>query len=160
VERRVESLPQLLEEACALAMIGARERGVHLRFDIAKGADLVLADKTQVQQVVLNLVRNAIEAMEDRPRRDLLVSATVARDNMRQVSVADTGSGVAPEQVEQLFKPFHTTKAQGMGVGLSISRTIVEAHGGRIWAEPNPGGGTIFHFTMHGVLADELVDHD
>ena len=160
VERRVESLPQLLEEACALAMIGARERGVHLRFKIAEGADLVLADKTQVQQVVLNLVRNAIEAMEDMSRKDLLVSARVAPDNMRQVSVADTGSGVAPEQVEQLFKPFHTTKTQGMGVGLSISRTIVEAHGGRIWAEPNPGGGTVFHFTMHGVLADELADHD
>jgi two-component system sensor kinase FixL len=160
VERRVENLPQLLEEACALAMIGARERGVHLRFKIAKGADLVLADKIQVQQVVLNLVRNAIEAMDGSPRRDLVVSAKTAADNMRQVSVADTGSGIAPEQVDQLFKPFQSTKAQGMGVGLSISRTIVEAHGGRIWAEPNPGGGTIFHFTMHGVLADELEDHD
>jgi len=160
VERQVENLPQLLEEACALAMIGARERGVHLRFAITKDADLVLADKIQIQQVVLNLVRNAIEAMDGSPRRELLVSARTVADNMRQVSVADTGSGVAPEQVDQLFRPFHSTKAQGMGVGLSISRTIVEAHGGRIWAEPNPGGGTIFHFTMHGVLADELADHD
>ena len=160
VERQVESLPQLLEEACALAMIGARERGVQLRFAIAQDADLVLADKIQIQQVVLNIVRNAIEAMDGAPRHELLVSARAIANNMRQVSVADTGSGVAPEQVDQLFKPFHSTKAQGMGVGLSISRTIVEAHGGRIWAEPNPGGGTIFHFTMHGVLADEPADHD
>ncbi|MFI4950601.1 MAG: PAS domain S-box protein [Caulobacterales bacterium] len=160
VERQVENLPQLLEEACALAMIGARERGVRLRFAIARDADLVFADKIQIQQVVLNLVRNAIDAMDGTPRRDLVVSAMTIGDNMRQVSVADTGSGVAPEQVDQLFRPFHSTKAQGMGVGLSISRTIVEAHGGRIWAEPNRGGGTIFHFTMQGVLADELVDHD
>lgn len=160
VERQVEHLPQLLEEACALAMLGARERGVHLRFRIAKDADLVLADKIQIQQVVLNLVRNAIEAMDGSPRRELVVSAKTVGENMRQVSVADTGSGVAPEQLDQLFKPFHSTKAQGMGVGLSISRTIVEAHGGRIWAEPNPGGGTTFHFTVHGVRADELTDHD
>jgi two-component system sensor kinase FixL len=98
--------------------------------------------------------------MDGAPRRELVVSARTIADNMRQISVADTGSGLAPEQVDQLFKPFHSTKAQGMGVGLSISRTIVEAHGGRIWAEANPGGGTIFHFTMHGVLADELTDHD
>jgi two-component system sensor kinase FixL len=159
VERRIEGLPKLLEEACALAMIGARERGVHLRINVARDAGLVLADKIQMQQVVLNLVRNAIEAMDGSPRRELLVSAKSAPDNMRQVSVADTGSGLAPEVVDQLFKPFQTTKTQGMGVGLSISRTIVEAHGGRIWAEPNPGGGTIFHFTMHGVRDDELEDH-
>jgi len=159
VERQVENLPQLLEEACALAMIGARELGVQLRINVARDATLVLADKVQMQQVVLNLVRNAIEAMEASPRRELLVSAKSAPDNMRQVSVADSGPGVAPEVVAQLFKPFQTTKAHGMGVGLSISRTIVEAHGGRIWAEANPGGGTIFHFTMHGVRKDELQDH-
>jgi two-component system sensor kinase FixL len=159
VERRVESLPKLLEEACALAMIGARERGVHLRINVARDATLVLADKIQMQQVVLNLVRNAIEAMEGSSRRELLVSAKSAPDNMRRVSVTDTGSGIAPEVLEQLFKPFQTTKSQGMGVGLSISRTIVEAHGGRIWAEPNPGGGTAFHFTMHGVQKDDLEDH-
>ncbi len=159
VERRVESLPKLLEEACALAMIGARERGVHLRISVARDAGLVLADKIQMQQVVLNLVRNAIEAMETSSRRELVVSAKSAPDNMCCVSVADTGSGIAPQVLEQLFKPFQTTKAQGMGVGLSISRTIVEAHGGRIWVEPNPGGGTIFNFTLHGVMKDELEDH-
>ena len=105
-------------------------------------------------------MRNAIDAMDGAPQRNLVVSAKTVADGMCQVSVADTGSGVAPEQVDLLFKPFHSTKAQGMGVGLSISRTIVEAHGGRIWAEPNPAGGTIFNFTMHGVLADELADHD
>ena len=134
------------------------ERGVHLRFKIAKDADLVLADKIQVQQVVLNLVRNAIEAMDGSPRHDLVVSAKTAPDNMRQVSVADTGSGIAPEQVDQLFKPFQSTKVQGMGVGLSISRTIIEAHGGRLWVEPNPGGGTVFHLTLRAIGPAEPSD--
>jgi two-component system sensor kinase FixL len=159
VERRVESLPKLLEEACTLAMIGARERGVRLSFKIDRDADLVLADKVQVQQVVLNLVRNAIEAMEEQPLRDLVVAAKALPDGMRQVSVKDTGSGISPDFADQLFKPFQSTKSEGMGVGLSISRTIVEAHGGRIWAEPNPGGGSIFHFTLRGVPDDEPEDH-
>ena len=160
VERRPENLSSLLEEACTLAMIGGRERGVHLRFRIDPEADMVLADRIQVQQVVLNLVRNAIEAMEGQPRRDLVVAAKVLPDHMRQVSVIDTGSGISPEFADQLFKPFQSTKSAGMGVGLSISRTIIEAHGGRIWAEPNPGGGSIFHFTLRGVPDDEIEDHD
>jgi two-component system sensor kinase FixL len=156
VERRPESLPSLLEEACTLAMIGGRERGVHLRFRIDPAADMVLADRIQVQQVVLNLVRNAIEAMDGQPRRELVVAAKVLADDMRQVSVTDTGSGISPDFADQLFKPFQSTKSTGMGVGLSISRTIIEAHGGRIWAEPNPGGGSIFHFTLRGVPDDEI----
>jgi two-component system sensor kinase FixL len=154
-ERRIESLPQLLEEAGALAMVGAKERGVRLRFDIDRSVDLVLADKVQIQQVVLNLMRNAIEAMADSPRRDLLITAGPAPDHMAEVSVIDTGPGVSPDIAEHLFQPFITTKQQGMGVGLSISRTIVEAHGGRIWVEPNPQGGAIFRFTVRTVPEEE-----
>jgi two-component system sensor kinase FixL len=159
-ERRIESLPKLLEEAGALAMIGAKERGVHLRFDIARDIELVLADKVQVQQVVLNLMRNAIDAMEDATRRELVVAARPLDDDMVDISVSDTGPGIAPEIAEHLFQPFMTTKASGMGVGLSISRTIVESHGGRIWAEPRQGGGTVFHFTLRIVRKEELEPNE
>jgi two-component system sensor kinase FixL len=158
-DRRIENLSKLLEEAGALAMIGAKERGVRLRFDVHRDLNLVLADKVQVQQVVLNLMRNAIDAMEGAPRRELTVSARPAPDEMTEISVADTGSGIAPEVAERLFQPFVSSKAQGMGVGLSISRTIVEAHGGRIWVESNPGGGTVFRFTLRTVREEELAEH-
>jgi two-component system sensor kinase FixL len=94
--------------------------------------------------------------MEDRARRELHVGARPVEDDMVQVSVSDTGPGVSPDMIDQLFQPFITTKRHGMGVGLSISRTIVEAHGGRIWAEPNANGGASFHFTLRGVGDEEL----
>jgi two-component system sensor kinase FixL len=155
-DRGIEKLSTLLEEASTLAMIGAKERGVRLRFNIDRRLKYVLADKVQVQQVLLNLLRNAIDAMEDSARRDLTVSATPADDQMVEVSVADTGAGIAPDVVHKLFQPFFSTKSQGMGVGLSISRTIIEAHGGRIWVEPNPDGGSTFHFTLRTVEETEL----
>jgi two-component system sensor kinase FixL len=94
--------------------------------------------------------------MQDSPRRELVVSSAAVEDDMVAVSVADTGSGIAPEMADHLFQPFMTTKRQGMGVGLSISRTMVEAHGGKIWAVPNPGGGTVFRFTLRAVSKEEL----
>ncbi len=159
-ERRVESLPKLVEEASALALVGAKEHGIRVRFEFSPEVDLVLADKVQIQQVLLNLIRNGIEAMEGASRRVLEVRIEPADDDMARVSVIDSGSGISPQIADQLFQPFITTKRSGMGVGLSISRTIIEAHGGRIWVEPNPAGGTIFNFTLRTVGNLELYDGD
>ncbi|MFZ2081728.1 MAG: PAS domain S-box protein [Xanthobacteraceae bacterium] len=147
-ERRVEDVKKLIEEASALALVGAKDKGVRVRFAFAPRLNYVLADKVQVQQVLLNLIRNAIDAMETAPTRALVVATSPAADNMVEISVADTGAGIAPEIADQLFQPFVTTKSHGMGVGLSISRTIIESHGGSITPRPNPGGGTIFTFTL------------
>ena len=159
-DRRIESLPQLLEEAGALAMVGARERSIRVRYQFSSDVNLVLADKVQIQQVALNLIRNGIEAMEDSPKKELVVGARAEEGDMVEVWVSDTGHGISDEAAEQLFQPFMTTKRHGMGIGLSISRTIIEAHGGRIWVEPNPGGGAVFRFTLRGVRAEELTGNE
>ena len=150
-ERRVESIRKLVEEASALALVGAKDQGVRVRFNFDPAFDFVLADKVQVQQVILNLMRNGIEAMEHSERRELTLSTLPNEDGMVAVEVADTGSGIAPEIREQLFQPFVTSKAAGMGVGLSISRTIIEGHGGHIAVHSNPGGGSVFRFTLRAV---------
>jgi len=155
-ERRVESVKKLIEEASALALVGVKEKGVRVRFQIDPAYDLVLVDKVQIQQVLLNLIRNAIEAMEQSSRRELLVASRSRGGDLVEVSVSDTGSGIAPEVAAQLFQPFVTTKRYGMGVGLSISRSIIEGHGGQITVEPNEGGGTIFRFTMQSVTGEDL----
>ena len=157
-ERRVEDVKKLVEEASALALVGAKDKGVRVRFSFTPGLDFVLADKVQVQQVLLNLMRNAIEAMEDSPTRELVVATAPAQGHSIEISVADTGAGIAPEIGAQLFQPFVTTKRTGMGVGLSISRTIIEAHGGLISARPNAGGGTVFSFTLPAVTKEEAGD--
>jgi len=155
-ERRVESVKKLIEEASALALVGVKEYGVRVRFQIDPVHDLVLVDKVQIQQVLFNLIRNAIEAMEHSPRRELLVASCPRSGDLVEVSVSDTGSGIAPEVASQLFQPFITTKHYGMGVGLSISRSIVEGHGGQITVEPNEEGGSIFRFTMQSVTGEDL----
>jgi len=159
-ERSIESLSKMVEEASALALIGAKEHGVRVTYRFDPQSDLVLADKVQVQQVTLNLVRNAIDAMIDSPHSKALIIGTdlSGADGFARVSVADTGPGLSEEVADRLFQPFVTTKATGMGVGLSISRTIVEAHGGRIWAESNKDGGATFNFTLKRVNEREIAD--
>ncbi|HLN08508.1 MAG TPA: ATP-binding protein, partial [Xanthobacteraceae bacterium] len=157
-ERRVESITKLVEEASALALVGAKEHALRVKLQFDPRVDLVLADKVQIQQVLLNLVRNAIDAMIECDRRELMIYTTVSDADMVTINVADTGSGIAPDIAAQLFQPFVTSKRHGMGVGLSISRTIVEGHGGKIWAEPNPGGGTIFRFTLRAMTREEIAD--
>ncbi len=159
-ERSIESLSKMVEEASALALIGAKEHGVRVTYRFDPRSDLVLADKVQIQQVVLNLVRNAMDAMaaSARPRALVIATDVGGAGGLARVSVADTGPGLSPEVAERLFQPFVTTKATGMGVGLSISRTIIEAHGGRIWAESNEDGGATFHFTLKRVSEHEVAD--
>ena len=155
-EPHVENVRKLIEEASALALVGAKDQGVRVLLSFAPHVELVLADKVQIQQVLLNLIRNAVEAMENCSKRELVISTAMADEDMVRISVSDTGTGIAPDTASQLFQPFFTTKRHGMGVGLSISRTIVEAHGGRISLAPNPAGGTIFHFTLRGMSKEEV----
>ena len=146
-ERQVVSLARLVNEASALAFVGTGSQRVDLTVKIGKD-DLVLVDRVQIQQVLLNLIRNSVEAMQDLAHGRLTISAARREPGFIEVIVSDSGPGLPPEIAANLFAPFHSTKATGMGVGLSISRTIIEAHEGRIWADASPYGGTSFHFTL------------
>jgi len=147
-EKRVESLSKLIEEAGALGLAGAREQNIQLRFNLNPAFDRVLVDRVQIQQVLVNLFRNALEAMAQSPKRELVAANAGVADDMIEVTVSDTGHGFHDDVKPNLFQTFFTTKETGMGVGLSISRSIIEAHGGRMWAENNSSGGATFRFTL------------
>ncbi|OAN56686.1 sensor histidine kinase [Sphingobium sp. TCM1] len=146
--RQPEPLRTLLAEGAALAFIGADSRGIDMDVSVDRRIDKVLVNRVQLQQVIINLVRNAVEAMQHSPVRILRLTAVPAEDDRVEVIVADSGPGLDPDMSHTLFTPFTTSKATGMGVGLSISQTIVEGHGGRIWATPSQWGGAAFHFTL------------
>ncbi|WP_300302379.1 nitrogen regulation protein NR(II) [Ferrovibrio sp.] len=153
VERSPEDLNRLVIEASNLATIGAKIDGVQVRFDLDRTLEPVQIDKIQIQQVVVNLVRNAVEALRDVEQRELAIR-TSAGEDYQEVEIIDSGPGIDPEIAVRLFKPFVSSKKDGMGIGLSISQSIVESHGGRLWADPNPEGGTIFRFRLP-LMSDE-----
>ncbi len=150
-EKSAEDIRTMVEEAGALALVGSRERGIRTVFEYRPGVSLVLADRVQIQQVLINLMRNAMEAMRDSDRRELLVRTLPDGDGMAAVEVSDTGPGISEEIAARLFQPFVTSKAGGMGIGLSISKRIIESHGGRMEASRNADGGATFRFTLPAI---------
>ena len=154
-DKRVENLRGLINEANALALIGVAELGIDIRINIDERINRVLVDKVQIQQVLVNLIRNAVEALTDAPQRRLTISAIPIEDQMVQVSVVDTGSGLDTDVESKLFQPFVSTKDAGMGLGLSICQTIIEAHDGKIWLDKPEEGGTAFRFTLASADAGE-----
>ena len=157
-DKRLEDVAQMIEEAGALALVGPDALGVETRYHFDASPSLVFADRVQIQQVLVNLMRNALEAMSESQRRELVVTTARRDQETIEISVADSGQGLAPEVVEHLFQPFVSTKRSGMGLGLSICRRIVETHGGQLWSEPNPTGGTIFRFSLDAAPRHER-DH-
>ncbi|MCH8090947.1 MAG: PAS-domain containing protein [Proteobacteria bacterium] len=146
--RAASDINKVVEEASALGLIGAARAGIRLDLELGNELPPVNINEIQIQQVVMNLVRNGVEAMAASEKRDLTIKTALDHEDGVEVAIGDTGPGLAEEVEERLFQPFVTTKAGGMGIGLSISHSIVEAHGGRLWATPNPNGGTVFHFTL------------
>jgi C4-dicarboxylate-specific signal transduction histidine kinase len=145
-ERSRESPATLVNDAVML--LGTLDDSMTLQTLVEPTVPDILVDRIQLQQVLVNLLRNAIEAMRDSARRVLTLRVLSISPHMVEISLQDTGPGLAKEVAQRLFQPFVTSKKEGMGVGLSICHSIVTDHGGTIWAEPAPGGGTLFRFTL------------
>jgi two-component system sensor kinase FixL len=147
-DRKPEDINRIVEEAVSLVVIGVESDRVHLTFELAEALQPVFVDRVQIQQVVVNLARNAIESMADSATRQLTIRTHRVVPEGVAVSIRDTGPGLDEAVRARLFQPFASTKATGLGLGLAISRSIIENHGGRLSADSNPDGGTVFSFTL------------
>src|SRR5690606_16769115 len=156
--RRVE-IGAVIDNAVGFAEIDAQKRRIDIIKQAPPGLPEVLADPILIEQVLLNLIKNGMDAMDDAEIREVVVNVTARQDQV-EVSVADRGHGLGEQGQARLFEPFFSTKAEGMGMGLNICRTIIESHHGRLWAAPNPGGGTIFCFTLPWVAATTAEHED
>ncbi|HEY8261722.1 MAG TPA: PAS domain S-box protein [Methylosinus sp.] len=155
-DKTLQSLHRIIDDACSTAELGRHGGNVAVTLDLAASNDRVIIDCAQMRQVLINLLRNAMEAMQGSDKRELAISTRLVEGGMIRADIADTGAGLSDELAHILFEPFVTTKTHGLGVGLAVSRSIVEAHHGRLWAEANPGGGAILCFTLP--LAGEHCD--
>jgi len=149
-EKRIEAVSPLVREAAELAVLGTRQKGIAIRVEDNLEDAVILVDKIQIQQVLLNLLRNALEAVAEREHREVVLVAET-QQGMIRIGVVDNGPGLPEDVKARLFQPFVSTKKTGMGMGLSICHNIVTAHDGRLWAEANPAGGTIFRLTLPAV---------
>ncbi|HEV7837717.1 MAG TPA: MEDS domain-containing protein [Gemmatimonadaceae bacterium] len=139
---------EVIQEMIALLRSEATHYAISIKPALQRGLPKVVGDRVQLQQVLMNLTLNGIDAMKETDRLKELTITSEAGDGELVVSVSDTGTGIAPQHVDQIFDAFYTTKAHGIGMGLAISRSIVESHGGRLWATSNPGPGANFHLTL------------
>jgi two-component system sensor kinase FixL len=156
--RTPDDLNKAVQDAISLGLVGSASDNIRTTLSLASDLPLVPIDKVQIQQVMINLLRNAAEAMRDSAKRELTVTTARDDDGFVVVSVQDTGPGLPAEVQKRLFEPFVTTKDTGLGIGLSICRTIIESHGGRLWGESRKGGGTIFRFKLPLALDEGVRD--
>jgi signal transduction histidine kinase len=159
-EKLPVDLNKLIRSVLALVYIDLRKRSIESQIDLGEHLPPVIGNEVQLQQVALNLVMNAIEAMSATEARVLLIKSVATEHNTVRVSIEDTGSGIDSTNMDRIFQPLFTTKARGMGMGLSICRSIIESHGGRIWVSTGASRGSTFQFELPTEATKHLVPHE
>ena len=147
-EKSSTDVNKLIRTVLGVVYIDVRKHGIESHLNLGEQLPPIIGNEVQLQQVILNLVMNAIDSMDSAEHRALSIKSEIAGQNGVRVSIADTGSGIDVANLDQIFKPMFTTKARGMGLGLAICKSVIESHNGRIWASANIPRGSIFQFEL------------